>query len=97
MGDEWERGGGVTGRYWTEVSRRVAASHVVLERSPSPGVRLRFLVAVRSERVALALRFRSDHLVASHAVPEFPLTRSDVWTCRRVPCVKARLRCGRGQ
>eukprot|EP00962_Isochrysis_galbana_P012833 scaffold3639_cov141-Isochrysis_galbana.AAC.19 len=26
MGDEWERGGGVTGRYWTEVSRRVAAS-----------------------------------------------------------------------
>eukprot|EP00962_Isochrysis_galbana_P002248 scaffold589_cov118-Isochrysis_galbana.AAC.5 len=23
MGDEWERGGGVTGRYWTEVSRRV--------------------------------------------------------------------------
>eukprot|EP00962_Isochrysis_galbana_P023692 scaffold7168_cov102-Isochrysis_galbana.AAC.4 len=25
MGDEWERGGGVTGRYWTEVSRRVAA------------------------------------------------------------------------
>eukprot|EP00962_Isochrysis_galbana_P044080 scaffold16981_cov122-Isochrysis_galbana.AAC.3 len=26
MGDEWERGGGVTGRYWTEVSRRVAAN-----------------------------------------------------------------------
>eukprot|EP00962_Isochrysis_galbana_P048510 scaffold20267_cov114-Isochrysis_galbana.AAC.4 len=26
MGDEWESGGGVTGRYWTEVSRRVAAS-----------------------------------------------------------------------
>eukprot|EP00962_Isochrysis_galbana_P026399 scaffold8184_cov134-Isochrysis_galbana.AAC.1 len=28
MGDQWERGGGVTGRYWTEVSRRVAASLV---------------------------------------------------------------------
>eukprot|EP00962_Isochrysis_galbana_P017548 scaffold5043_cov115-Isochrysis_galbana.AAC.6 len=26
MGEEWERGGGVKGRHWTEVSRRVAAS-----------------------------------------------------------------------
>eukprot|EP00962_Isochrysis_galbana_P036434 scaffold12592_cov120-Isochrysis_galbana.AAC.2 len=26
MGEEWERGGGVTGRHWTEVSRRVAAT-----------------------------------------------------------------------
>eukprot|EP00962_Isochrysis_galbana_P028614 scaffold9079_cov127-Isochrysis_galbana.AAC.1 len=30
--DEWERGGGVTGRYWTEVSRRVAASEAPEER-----------------------------------------------------------------
>eukprot|EP00962_Isochrysis_galbana_P030268 scaffold9791_cov108-Isochrysis_galbana.AAC.1 len=50
---------------FVEPSGRGHGLSVEGEKKASPSKPLRFLVAVRSERVALALRFRSDPVVAT--------------------------------